>query len=103
MKVRRIVKLIVEDDPDLPCSDETIEDCLYGFDIRYLNWNKDDICVRSLVEKAPNLKELEVSWCGRYSTLMGWSNIEYGLRRLNKVSSGTTLRADLAGRPRGIA
>jgi hypothetical protein len=79
------VKLVVNDDPDLPCRDETIEECLTDFDIRYLDWNKDDICIKSLKEKAENLRELWVSWSGRNSTLFGWSNREHGLRSLSQV------------------
>ncbi|KAK6219193.1 hypothetical protein LQW54_002442 [Pestalotiopsis sp. IQ-011] len=84
MHVERIVNLLVDDDSDHACSDETIERCLRGFDVRYLSWNKDDICVKSLRDEAPNLKVLEVWWCGRYSTLMGWSNVDHGLRHLKK-------------------
>jgi len=84
-EVRRIVKLVVIDDEDFPCTDETIEKCLSGFDIRYLDWNKDDICVQSIKDNVKNLRELWVSWSGRNSTLFGWSNKDYGLRCLDQV------------------
>ena len=84
-KVRRIVKLLVDDHSTQPCSDEIIEQCLAGFEIRYLNWNKDDFCLSSLIDNTPNIRELSVSWSGNYSTLMGWSNEKYGLGQLKKV------------------
>jgi len=84
-KVKRIVKLLVKDDPYLPCDDDTIEKCLRDFDIRYLDWDKDDICIQTLKAQAPNLQELWLSWSGRNSTLHGWSNKHFGLCSL-KVS-----------------
>lgn len=85
--VKRIVKLVVSDDQDLPCSDEVIEQCLHGFDIRYLDWNRDDICSMSLKAEAPFLREVWLSWSGRNSSLLGWSNPDCGLRKLGLVCS----------------
>jgi hypothetical protein len=85
--VQRILKLVVIDDDTFPCSDETIEDCLRGFDIRYLNWNKKDLCVESLrAARLSNIKELWLSWSGRNSVLYSWSCQKYGLPTLGKVS-----------------
>lgn len=83
--VRRIVKLVVIDSEDFPCTDETIEKCLRGFDIRYLDWDKDDICIQTLKDHAENLRELWVSWSGRNSTLFGWLNKDHGLKCLKQV------------------
>ena len=85
-KVKRIVKLIVEDDPDLPCQDETIKKCLQGFEVRNLDWNKDDIDISTLRECAPNVRELWLLWSGRGSTLLGWANKDGGLTTLKHVS-----------------
>ncbi|XXG94926.1 hypothetical protein Hte_001185 [Hypoxylon texense] len=56
--VKQIVKLVVKDNPKRHCSDETIETCLDGFDVRYLDWNKADMCVDTFRKKAPNVAHL---------------------------------------------
>lgn len=85
--VKRIIKLVVSDHPYLPCRDHVIVDALKGFDIRYLDWDKEDLCMQSLTQNgiAPNLRELWLAWSGRNSTLLGWSNKECGLWKLSKV------------------
>ncbi len=85
--VKRIVKLMVYDHPHAPCGDKVIKSCLKGFDIRSLDWDKEDLSVSLLAEKdiAPNLQELWLTWSGRDSALLGWSNKEHGLRMLTKV------------------
>lgn len=84
-KVKRIVKLIVSDDLDWPCSDETIEDCLRTFDVRFLDWKKEDLDIQSVKKVAENLRELWVPWSGRNSTLYGWSDVECGFKSLLQV------------------
>jgi hypothetical protein len=85
-KVRRILKLVVVDDGTLPCSDATIEECLREFDIRYLNWNKDDLCIDVLREAGLyNVREIWLSWSGRNSVLYSWSCKDHGLPILGKV------------------
>ncbi|KAK0630887.1 hypothetical protein B0T17DRAFT_234363 [Bombardia bombarda] len=72
----------------LPCSDETIQSCLRGFDIRFLNWNKHDLCVETLrIAGLNNLKELWLSWSGRNSVLYSWSCREHGLPTLNMLET----------------
>ncbi|KAF3904384.1 hypothetical protein ABW21_db0201646 [Orbilia brochopaga] len=94
--VKRIIKLVVSDHPRMPCRDDVIREALKGFDIRHLDWDKEDLCMQSLAKDdiAPNLQELWLSWSGRNSTLLGWSNAEDGLWTLKKletvyVSTGT--------------
>lgn len=90
-RVRRILKLVVIDDANLPCSDAIIEDCLQGFDVRYLNWNKEDLCVETLrTSGTSNVKELWLSWSGRNSVLHGWSCKETGLPTLSQVNDLVT-------------
>lgn len=84
-RVKRILKLIIKDDPELPCSDEIIEKCLENFDVRYLDWNKDDIDIQCLQSKAASLRELWLSWSGRNSTLIAWASKDYGLPSLKQV------------------
>lgn len=83
--VKQIIKLVVRDDKDGPCSDEVIERCLKIYDIRYLDWHKEDICVQTLLEgQAKNLVELSLYSSGKDSTFWSWSSND-GLRRLEKV------------------
>lgn len=85
-QVRRILKLVVIDDEALPCSDSTFEDCLRDFDIRYLNWNKEDLCTDTLRNAGlSNMKELWLSWSGRNSVLHSWSCKESGLAKFSQV------------------
>lgn len=84
--VQRILKVMIVDDRMIPCSDETIEKCLHGFDTRYLNWNKDDFCPAILRSSGLyNVRELWLSWSGRNSVLYGWSCKDTGLPTLKKV------------------
>lgn len=83
--VKRIISLVVNDHPRIPCRDNVIRFCLNGFDIRYLDWDKEDLCIDILTETAPNVQELGLVWSGRASTLHGWANTESGLRTLRKV------------------
>lgn len=84
-KVRRIVQVIVYDHPLAPCRDEVIKSCLEGFDVRYLDWNKEDLSVDMLQQAAMNLQELWLTWSGRKSALLGWCNQTCGLILLQKV------------------
>ncbi|KAL2265880.1 hypothetical protein VTJ83DRAFT_6980 [Remersonia thermophila] len=86
-KVRRIVKLVVNDNPWYPCGNNIIQSCLSGFDIRYLDWDKQDLSIYALEQKgvSPNLQELWLSWSGRDSALFGWSNTEHGVGMLKKL------------------
>ncbi|KAF4467897.1 subtilisin [Fusarium albosuccineum] len=87
-KVRRILKLVVIDDGNSPCSDETIEECVREFDVRYLNWNKDDLCVEVLRKAGlSNVKELWLAWSGRNSVLYSWSCRDNGLPTLGKLET----------------
>jgi hypothetical protein len=84
-KVKRIVQVIVYDHPLAPCRDEVIKSCLEGFDVRYLDWNKEDLSVDILEKAATNLQELWLTWSGRKSSLLGWCNQKCGLILLQKV------------------
>ena len=84
-QVRKIVQVIVYDHPSAPCRDEVIKYCLESFDIRYLDWNKEDLSVDMLQIAAKNLQELWLTWSGRKSALLGWCNNQCGLILLQKV------------------
>lgn len=81
-QVKRIVRLVVYDNPEMPCRDHVIRDCLRGFDIRYLDWDKEDMSVDVVKDATPNVRELWLSWSGRNSVLLGWCNETDGLRML---------------------
>ncbi|KAJ8127354.1 hypothetical protein O1611_g6283 [Lasiodiplodia mahajangana] len=85
--VKKIVKLVVYDHPQMPCKDEVIKNCLQHFDIRYLDWNKEDLAIDMIHSVAPNLQELWLTWSGRKSTLFGWGNEKHGLRLLKQLGT----------------
>ncbi|KAF5703617.1 peptidase S8 S53 subtilisin kexin sedolisin [Fusarium mundagurra] len=85
-KVKRILSLVVIDDAESPCSDEVIVECLRDFDIRYLKWTKDDLCIDVLHTAGLfSVKELWLQWSGRNSVLYSWSCKDTGLAKLQKL------------------
>jgi hypothetical protein len=86
-KVKRILRLVVHDNHEWQCRDETIEECLRGWDIRYLDWNKRDLSVDTIKGQAEKLVELWLMWSGTNTSLIGWMDSEFGLKtRLPRVS-----------------
>lgn len=81
---RKILKLTVIDNPKRPCSDEVIERCLSGFDVRYLNWVKPDLCADVILAKAPKVVELWLYSSGSNAVLRGWAATN-GLCGLNQL------------------
>lgn len=81
--VERIVKLVVKENPFSYCDDETIETCIKGLDIRYLHWNRPDLCVSTL-QLLPGLVEVWLYSSGINAVLWSWSDND-GLRKLSKV------------------
>ncbi|KAG8677738.1 hypothetical protein FPOAC1_003766 [Fusarium poae] len=43
--IKRILKVTIHDNEQTPSSDNTIQACLNGFDVRYLDWNEPDLCI----------------------------------------------------------
>ncbi|PTD02147.1 hypothetical protein FCULG_00012136 [Fusarium culmorum] len=85
-KVKRILNLVVRDDTRSPCSDAVIEECLRDFDVRYLQWTKDDLCIEVLHNTGlSNVKELWLQWSGRNSVLYSWSCKDTGLPKLPQL------------------
>ena len=82
--IKRILKLTVKDDPAMPCSDRVIEKCLESFDVRYLDWNKPDLCIDIVLAKAPNVTELNLYSSGNNAVLRRWASIN-GLCGLNQA------------------
>lgn len=82
--VKRILKLTVEDNNDAPCSDEVIEHCIAPFDVRYLDWQKPDMCAEVILSAAPNVVELTLHSTGSNAVLCSWAS-KGALCELNKV------------------
>ncbi|PHH90671.1 hypothetical protein CDD83_2965 [Cordyceps sp. RAO-2017] len=84
--VERILKVIIRDNSHKPCTDEIIESCLSGFDVRYLDWNKPDLCPDVVLAAAPNVVELTLYSSGNTAVLPAWA-ASNGLCNLNLVWS----------------
>lgn len=87
--IGRILKLIVTDNLERPCSDEVIIDCLKGFDIRYLDWRKYDLSADVVLAAAPRVSELWLYYSGSSAILRGWEGSN-GICNLNQVGCLTT-------------
>ncbi|KAK3395251.1 hypothetical protein B0H63DRAFT_533929 [Podospora didyma] len=83
--VKTILKVTVKDNKHRPCSDKKIQECLKDFDVRYLDWNKRDLCIDIVHAACPNISELTLYWSGRGAVLIGWT-ASTGLCGLNKLS-----------------
>jgi hypothetical protein len=82
--VRRIFKVIVIDDGEIPHSDQAIEEALRRFDIETWDWKKFDICSETIVRAAEHVKIVYLYSSGNNAVLRGWS-CEEGLVKLAMV------------------
>ncbi|EGZ74504.1 hypothetical protein NEUTE2DRAFT_81904 [Neurospora tetrasperma FGSC 2509] len=81
--VTKILKLVVDDNPDRVCSEEAIEKCLECMDeIRFLDWDRPDLAVPT-IKKARRLIELSLYSTGTNAVLHHWSD-QNGLVQLPK-------------------
>ncbi|ESU15292.1 hypothetical protein FGSG_08102 [Fusarium graminearum PH-1] len=72
--------------PPRQTRDAVIEECLRDFDVRYLQWTKDDLCIEVLHNAGlSNVKELWLQWSGRNSVLYSWSCKDTGLPKLPQL------------------
>ncbi len=83
-QVKSILKVVVEDDQSSPCQDEAIEKALENLDVRYLDWNKTDLCSETIFAAAPKVKELWLYSSGNNAVLRGWAQTD-GLGKLSNV------------------
>lgn len=81
--VKCIISLTVKENPRHYCSDHTVKECLKGLEVRYLNWNRPDLCANSGYLPR-DLIEVSLRWSGLDSVLWGWSDTQ-GLVTLEKV------------------
>lgn len=79
--VKRILKLVIDDDQEWQCSDEVIENTLKSWDIRYLDWNKKDLSISAISQgEATKIVELWLNWGGQNTALLGWADPISGLK-----------------------
>ncbi|KAL3965243.1 hypothetical protein ACCO45_002247 [Purpureocillium lilacinum] len=90
--VTTILKLVVMENQDRPCSERVVRECLKGLDVRYLDWKRRDICVDTLLV-VPNIVELWLYSSGLNAVLCGWSD-EHGLGRFTKGFEAEDVRKD---------
>jgi hypothetical protein len=83
-KVKRILKLKVRDNQQVPCSDEFIEACLKHFDIRYFDWNKPNLCADVIIASAPRAAEVRLYATGSTAVLRSWAGSN-GLANLQQL------------------
>ncbi|KAH8648709.1 hypothetical protein BGZ61DRAFT_50889 [Ilyonectria robusta] len=83
-KVKRVLKLVVEDNTSFPCGEATIQACLHALeDIRYLDWRRPNISVQPLQE-AKMVVELWLYSTGINAVLSGWAD-KGGLQTLDML------------------
>ncbi|KAK1843361.1 intracellular serine protease [Colletotrichum chrysophilum] len=81
--VKRILKLVVEDNENFPCSERDVRECLDKLeDVRYLDWKRPNMSAPTLL-KAPNVVELWLYSTGINAVLSSWAD-KGGLQRLQK-------------------
>ncbi|KAF2275928.1 uncharacterized protein EI97DRAFT_458926 [Westerdykella ornata] len=82
--VGSILKVTVVDDLE-PChSDQAIEACMAGFDVRVWNWYKVDLSCQVILNSARNVTNVTLYSSGNNAVLMGWSSSS-GLAMLPKL------------------
>ncbi len=83
-KVKRILKVIVEDNKD-PHTDEAIEESLKTFGVEVLDWSKPDLDPETICRASSELTEIMLHWGGNNAVLRAWSEPE-GLRKLRNLT-----------------
>lgn len=88
-KVKRIIRVIVDDKDDVPHSEEAIQRALKDFSVEIWDWQKYEICTETILAVAPDVEEVHLWWSGNNAVLRGWSEDEdkgiRGLKRSKKL------------------
>jgi hypothetical protein len=71
--VRKILKVVIEDDKGSPHSDDVIGKALHPFDIEEWDWKKFDMCSDTIYNAAPNLRKVSLYASGNNAVLRSWS------------------------------
>lgn len=82
--VRRILEVVVDDDRDIPHSDEIIEKALQKFHVEVWRWKKFDLCSETIFKAAPDVRKISLYSNGNNAVLRSWS-CKDGLAKLKKV------------------
>ncbi|GAB1195667.1 hypothetical protein APSETT444_004929 [Aspergillus pseudonomiae] len=82
--VKKIIKISVDDDEDLPHSDEVIE-TLGKFGIEEWDWRRKDLCSSVILKAAQNSRKVFLCSTGNKAVLRSWSAPD-GLNYLKKVT-----------------
>jgi len=85
-KVKKIIKVRVDDNKSPSHSNQTIEESLKDFKVEILDWFKFDLCSETILEAAPDVKEVYLYSSGNNAVLRAWSGCD-GLKKLSKVVS----------------
>jgi hypothetical protein len=86
--VKGIMRLVVRDREPIFCSDETMEQCLKNLEVRYLDWDRPDICTDTL-QLTQDLVQVDLYWSGLKAVLCSWGDAN-GLRTMQRVSGEDT-------------
>ncbi|KAF8250914.1 hypothetical protein K440DRAFT_659149 [Wilcoxina mikolae CBS 423.85] len=81
--VKKIIKLMVTDDKDIPHSDVVIEE-LKKFEIEDWDWRKVDLCCETLFKAAPNARKITLYSSRNNAVLRSWSGTD-GLNMFGKL------------------
>lgn len=84
-KVKKIIKLKVDDSQELAHQDMVIEEAVAPFDVEVLDWVKVDLCGETIAKIAPNIRHLNLYWSGKNAVLRGWSDSDGGLAGLRSL------------------
>ncbi|OHE93567.1 hypothetical protein CORC01_11164 [Colletotrichum orchidophilum] len=100
-KVKKIIKLDVDDSNHPPHCDEAIEKATKPFDIEVWNWVKIDLCCDTIAKVAPKARHIMLYWSGNNAVLRGWSDSRNGLARLQYLEKvDVFLRSGVEGMER---
>ncbi|KAH8654473.1 hypothetical protein BGZ60DRAFT_532842 [Tricladium varicosporioides] len=83
-RVKRIIRVIVDDTLEPAHSDESIEKALGGLKVEIWDWRKIDLCTETIVTAAPEVREVSLYWSGNNAVLRGWSEVG-GLNMLTRL------------------
>ncbi|KAF4631245.1 hypothetical protein G7Y89_g6885 [Cudoniella acicularis] len=89
--VKKILKIVVEDDDLDYHSDEAIEYAVNSFDVESWNWMKSDMCSHAIKKSAPNVRDVTLYWSGNNAILRSWA-AEDGLATLKQLRTVTIVK-----------
>lgn len=78
------MRLVVRDRGPIYCSDKIVKKCLKDLKVRYLNWDRPDMCTDTLRETS-DLVQVDLYWSDLKAVLRSWGDIN-GLRKVKGVS-----------------